>query len=333
MQGSPVNIFPADRENIVRAAGILKSGGLVGFPTETVYGLGADAFNPEAVAAIFEVKRRPYFDPIIVHIADHEQVPLVAFTPPARIERLMAAFWPGPLTLVMEKLPSVPDIVTAGLTTVAVRMPAHPVALSLIREAGRPVAAPSANLFGRLSPTSASHVALQLGDRVDMILDGGECTVGLESTILKIGEGGPVLLRPGGLPLEEIEKITGKVIVPLTAADAIPEAPGQLPSHYSPSAPLRLIDGFDDIPPDSTNAGVLAFMTAPGNLRVKKIEVLSENGDLREAAARLFSCLHRLDEAGVDLIYAQRVPETGLGMAIMNRLCRAENRNGPPRHL
>jgi len=314
---------PADNEAIKEAARILNAGGLVAFPTETVYGLGADAMNHRAVAKIFEAKERPWFDPLIVHIAEIGRLSEVALRDLPGLVELTGAFWPGPLTLVLPKTGAVPDIVTAGLPTVAVRMPRHRVALRLIGEAGCPVAAPSANRFGRLSPTRAEHVAAQMGERVGLILDGGACEVGLESTILKLEPAGPVLLRPGGLPLEHIEKIVGPVRDQSAAAREHPEAPGQLLSHYSPRTPLEVVENASAVEPVPENAGLLAF-TPPGNPgRFAAVEVLSREGDLVEAASRLFSCLHRLDDLGLDIIYAERVPEQGLGRAIMNRLNRA----------
>lgn len=320
-----MNVLPADRESIREAARIIRSGGLVAFPTETVYGLGANALDPIAVTRIFEAKDRPFFDPLIVHIADSVSAETLAvrITPPARA--LMDKFWPGPLTLVLPRSGLVPDIVTAGLPTVALRMPAHPVALELIREAGTPVAAPSANPFGYLSPTRAEHVREQLGARVEMILDGGPCLVGVESTIIKIEDEACRLLRPGGLPLEEIEKIVGRVDRESGARD-VPEAPGQLPSHYAPRTPVRIIGeskGWNP-GPAGRNAGLLAFRGPVDDAPVKAAEVLSPSGDLHEAAANLFSCLHRMDRMGLDMIYAEAVPETGLGRAIMDRLRRAE---------
>jgi len=238
--------------------------------------------------------------------------------------RLMRKFWPGPLTLVFPKRSEVPDIVTAGLSTVAVRMPAHPVALALIRELGSPIAAPSANPFGYLSPTSASHVRDQLGGRIDMILDGGQCAIGVESTIIKLDSAGAFLLRPGGLVLEDIEKITGKLEIQPEDTGTVPEAPGRLSSHYSPRTPIRVVEDIKNIRPGDKKTGVLAFKSFPEKTGFSHIEILSEAGDMREAAARLFGCLHALDRAGLDIIYAERVPETGLGRAIMNRLYKAE---------
>jgi L-threonylcarbamoyladenylate synthase len=310
----------ATKKSIQRGASILQQGGLVAFPTETVYGLGADALNPQAVAKIFEVKGRPTFDPLIVHIAEMEWLQRltrhlddIAFT-------LMKKFWPGPLTLVLLKLPNIPDIVTAGSDTVAVRMPSHSVAIELMKVSQTPIAAPSANLFGCLSPTRAAHIEKQLGKKIDLILDDGQCPIGVESTVLSLVGAQPVLLRPGGLPLEEIEKVIGKV--PVQATTGKIQSPGQLPSHYAPRTPLKIIHALDQLPSEK-NIGVLLFKKPEFKIKAVVVEVLSEDGDLREAAVNLFSALHRLDASGVKAIYAERVPEIGLGLAIMDRLRRA----------
>ena len=314
----------ADSASIERAAGILRSGGIVAFPTETVYGLGADALNPVACARIFEAKNRPSFDPLIVHLADRDRLEdLVKFVP-SRARVLIERFWPGPLTLVFDKKNSIPDIVTAGLPTVAVRMPAHPVAIELIARTGRPIAAPSANPFGYISPTRAAHVAAQLGDAVDLILDGGECAVGVESTILRIEGDRAFLLRPGGLALEEIETLVGR-IEDASGPRAQPAAPGQSASHYSPRTPVRIVKEAAAAGPLIGNEGLLSFRGAPDSAVFARVETLSPGGDLREAAARLFSCLHELDSSGLRVIFAEEVPEEGLGRAIMNRLRRAES--------
>lgn len=314
--------MPSTDDNIDRAAEILRSGGLVAFPTETVYGLGADALNAVAAARIFEAKGRPHFDPLIVHIARREDVHVLASRLDPRAEKLIDALWPGPLTVILPKASIVPDIVTAGLDTVALRMPSHPVARKLIARAGIPIAAPSANPFGYLSPTRAEHVERQLGGRVDMILDGGPCSVGVESTIIKFDDSGAWLLRPGGLALEDIERIIGPV------ATAVPdgvEAPGQLPSHYSPHTPVVIVEGPGEARDEA--AAYLAFREAPAGRSFVRVELLSPSGDLCEAAARLFSALHSLDQCGAPVIYAEQVPETGLGLAIMDRLGRASKKN------
>ncbi len=279
------------------------------------------------MARIFEVKKRPFFDPLIVHIASAEELQKVASEVPPAAAKLIEKFWPGPLTLVLPKRQEVPDIVTAGLPTVAIRVPDHPIARKLIELSERPIAAPSANLFGSLSPTVAEHVREQLGQEPDMILDGGPCIVGVESTILSFSDEVPNLLRPGGIPLEEIEIVLGMELKIETSVDSVVTAPGMLSKHYSPRT--RIVLGLDreahrNRPRE--RVGLLAFCN-PGPLtRFLHVEVLSERGDLREAAANLFSALKRLDRLNLDLIIAEPVPEVGLGRAIMDRLRRATSR-------
>jgi L-threonylcarbamoyladenylate synthase len=314
-----------DAEAIHQAAEIIRQGGIVAFPTETVYGLGADAYNPLAVARVFEVKRRPTFDPLIVHIASPAHLKKLVKDIPSNARKLTEKLWPGPLTVVLFKEEHIPDIVTAGLPTVAVRMPNHSMALSLIEESKCPLAAPSANPFGYLSPTTAEHVRGQLGDQVDLILDGGPCPVGVESTIVSFSENKPRLLRPGGVSLEEIESIIGKVEI--SPIQDRPVAPGMLPRHYAPRTPIVLdwvgkhLDSYK-----GKKIGFLAFREPENFLQFQHIEVLSKKGDFREAAANLFSAIRRLDALDLDLILAEAVPEAGLGRAIMDRLRRATSR-------
>jgi L-threonylcarbamoyladenylate synthase len=307
-------------KEIEKAARIIQEGGLVAFPTETVYGLGADALNPMAVARIFEVKRRPQFDPLIVHIADLRQAEILVKRLPSQAVKLAEVFWPGPLTLVLEKSPMIPDLVTSSLSTVAIRVPDHPLALDLIRESGRPLAAPSANPFGGVSPTTAEHVWHSLGNKVDLILDGGPCRVGVESTVLSLVGDIPVLLRPGGVSLEELQALLGEVA--LSKDGPLPQAPGQLSSHYSPSTPLRFLDRIPSSPLPG-KWGLLSFQTHPEAGSFAAAEVLSPGGNLREAAANLFSSIHKLDSMGLDGILALSVPGEGLGRAINDRLKRA----------
>ena len=324
--------------DIEQAARLLRAGGLVAFPTETVYGLGADALSPAAVARIFEAKDRPRFDPLIVHVADVAQLDALASTVPPVGRVLIERFWPGPLTLVLLKTAAVPDLVTSGLPTVAVRCPRHPVALDLLRRAGVPVAAPSANRFGRISPTTAAHVAEQLGDRIDYILDGGPCDVGVESTVLDVTQSPPLLLRPGGLPLEEIEAVIGPVRMREAAGhadergEAAQASPGLLRQHYAPRTPLAIsTDRSADAhlgaaePPsrrESARIGLLA-LTPEDAAGFAAVEILSPAGDLREAAAGFFAALSRLDHQQLDLIVARPFPEQGLGRALNDRLRRA----------
>lgn len=320
-----LDTVPAEaRAAVADAARVLRAGGLVAMPTETVYGLAADAFDARAVARIFEVKRRPFFDPLIVHVAAVEDLVRVVREVPEAAQRLIARFWPGPLTLVLPKSEAVPDLVTAGLRTVAVRMPDHPLALALIRAAGVPLAAPSANPFGAISPTTPEHVRRQLGGAVDRVLDGGPCRVGVESTILGWHAGTPVLLRAGGLALEAIERELGPVSVPAAGGAAErPEAPGQLLRHYAPRTPLRLL-AEGEAPAVEGRIGWIGLEPPPIPAgRYAAVESLSPGGDLREAAAALFAALHRLDEQQLDGIHGRLVPEHGLGRAINDRLRRA----------
>jgi len=306
--------------DVDRAAALLRGGGVVAFPTETVYGLGANAFDARAVARIFEIKARPAFDPLIVHVTGDAMLERVAAEVPQRARLLMERFWPGPLTIVLRKRAEVPELVTAGLPTVAVRVPAHPVARALIEAAATPLAAPSANPFGYLSPTRAEHVARMLGDRVDAIVDGGPTQHGLESTIVML-EPQPVLLRYGAVPVEEIEALIGPLARALSD-ELKPLAPGQLPQHYAPRTPVRIIDDAQRVPAqERSDAALLAFRSAAPGYRMTR--VLSPSGDLREAAAHLFEYLHELDASGAVRIDAERVPGNGVGAAILDRLERA----------
>ena len=318
------------------AARVLRAGGLVALPTETVYGLGANALDGHAVARIFAAKRRPAFDPLIVHLSTFDEWPRVARALPPRALQLARAFWPGPLTLVLPKEPAIPDIVTSGLATVGVRVPHHPLMHAVLERAGCPVAAPSANRFGRLSPTRAEHVVEQLGDDIDLVLDGGPCTVGVESTIVRADEDGVTVLRLGGLPVEEIEKLAGPIRVAAHESPTAPEAPGMLPQHYAPRTPIVLVTPRDlPRPPAGARWGLLvpdrsaaiasgAAGTAGGPPDAwHAVECLSDDGDLVTAAARLFDALHRLDALGLERIVAVACPDRGLGRAINDRLRRA----------
>ncbi len=317
-------VLGVDPAGIERAAAILRAGGLVAFPTETVYGLGANALWAEAVAKVFAAKGRPSFDPVIVHVADPGEAAKLWREVPPLAQKLMERFWPGPLTLVLPKQDVVPDIVTAGLPTVAVRMPAHPVALALIREAGVPIAAPSANRFGRLSPTHHEAVLEQLGEAIDAVLAGGATPVGIESTVVSLVENPPRVLRPGGTPIEALrEYIPDLRVEPPQGPSA---SPGTLPRHYRPSTPLFLWErgapaGGEAL--ERSRCGFLAFQQAWEGFA--QVEVLSARGDLVEAAARFFALLRKLDRAGLAAIVAEPVPERGLGLAIMDRLRRASS--------
>ncbi|HTV92819.1 MAG TPA: L-threonylcarbamoyladenylate synthase [Verrucomicrobiae bacterium] len=313
-------VVPATSENLDRAAALLRSGGVVAFPTETVYGLGANAFDARAVARIFEIKARPAFDPLIVHVSDEAMLERVAEDVPATARALIQTFWPGPLTIVLRKRAALGDLVTAGLPTVGVRMPAHPIARDLIERAGTPIAAPSANPFGYLSPTQAAHVERMLGDRVDCIIDGGSTKHGVESTIVML-EPRPVLLRHGAISVEAIEAAIGPLARELPD-EVRPLAPGRLPQHYAPHTPIRIVGDPARVPQsEREGAALLAFRTPVAGYRV--VRVLSTAGDPREAGAHLFEYLHELDASGAVRIDAERVPMEGIGIAIMDRLQRA----------
>ena len=317
-------VLPASCADSIRLAGsIILQGGLVAFPTETVYGLGCDALNPNAVARVFEAKQRPSFDPLIVHITDRAMLGAVVKSVPPTAYRLMDVFWPGPLTLVLPKRAHVPDLVTAGLPTVAVRMPSHPAAQALIREAGVPIAAPSANPFGYVSPTCAQHVVDGLGDRIDLVLDGGPCFLGVESTIVAMTGAWPELLRPGSVTLAEIRNVIGPATyTPATQNIAVP---GQHPRHYATRTPMTILaaPGAKPVVHNHERAGLLA-MSQPNHRddQICAMEILSAAGDLREAARHLFAALRRLDERELDRIYAEPCAEFGIGLAIMDRLRR-----------
>jgi L-threonylcarbamoyladenylate synthase len=320
MRGMTARIGDAVEE----AARLLRAGELVAIPTETVYGLAANALDARACLRIFEVKRRPAFDPLIVHVRSREAaLELCEHAPPAA-EALMEAFWPGPLTLVLPKRACVPDLVTSGLDTVAVRQPAHPLAQRLLEELEFPLAAPSANLFGQVSPTTARHVVDQLGEAIPYVLDGGPCAVGVESTILGWEDESCVLYRPGGVPLEALEAIAGRIDP--ARGRVLPAAPGMLESHYAPRTPLVLGD-VDTLL--AAHAGrrvaVLAFAQPR---EAHALRVLSPSGDLAEAARELFAALRALDASGAELIVAERAPEQGLGRAINDRLRRAAAARG-----
>ncbi|MGQ9617579.1 MAG: L-threonylcarbamoyladenylate synthase [Candidatus Aminicenantia bacterium] len=314
-----------NKESIEISLEVLKEGGLVIFPTETVYGLGANAFNPIAVSKIFELKRRPKFDPLIVHLGRIEEVEKIVEDFPPLAKKLGEEFWPGPLTIVLPKKEIIPDIVTAGLPTVGVRIPSHPVALELLKKSPFPISAPSANSFGYLSPTSVSQIEPHLRENVDLILDGGNCKVGVESTIVLFRENRFYLLRPGGVPVEEIERIVNKVE---NISSPSPLSPGMLNAHYAPKKRLIIFKNLDEIDTEKfKKIGVLFFKNQYFEKKsIKKVEFLSEKGDMREAATNLFSALHRLDDSDVDVIYAEEIAQEGLGRAIMDRLIRASSK-------
>jgi L-threonylcarbamoyladenylate synthase len=314
-----------DQASIDEAARLIREGELVAFPTETVYGLGGDATNERAVAKIFEAKGRPQFNPLISHVLDAgEARRLVQWSDVA--DRLAARFWPGPLTLVLPRAKGSPIalLATAGLDTAAIRAPAHPMAQALIRAAGRPIAGPSANRSGAVSPTRAEHVAESLGDRVKLILDGGPCEVGLESTVLDLTTAMPTLLRPGGATREAIEEVIGPVALShaVPSGNAAHKSPGQLASHYAPARPVRL-----NATSVTADEGLLAFGPQPP-AGANQVLNLSVSGDLTEAAANLFAHLRALDQPANTRIAVMPIPQTGLGLAINDRLRRAAADDG-----
>lgn len=310
--------------DILQAANLLKSGKLIAIPTETVYGLAGNALDEQAVLAIFHAKNRPHFNPLILHCGNLTQLEsfVTAFSPNAH--KLANAYMPGPLTLLLPKKDTVPDLVTAGSDKVAIRIPNHPLTLSLLQSLDFPIAAPSANPFGYISPTSALHVEAQLGTKIDFILDGGECTIGLESTIVGFdAEDKPLIYRIGGLSIEAIEKIVGKAKF-LTHKESHPDTAGQLLSHYAPKTPLRLGNIADLAAEYGTeNTGALVFTEKYISIPSANQFVLSETADIDEAAKNLFKGMRYLDSLELRLIFAELLPEKGLGRAINDRLKRA----------
>jgi L-threonylcarbamoyladenylate synthase len=321
----PTDSAPARDHAVAAAVQELRAGNVVALPTETVYGLAADALRPEAVVKIFEAKQRPFFDPLICHLPSLDWLGKMTQIPAASqplVDALTSRFWPGPLTLVLPRSGIVPDLVTSGLETVALRMSAHPVFQRVVQAFGSPLSAPSANRFGRISPTAASHVQAELGGRIPLILDGGPTLHGLESTIVAVEGAAMRILRSGPISREELQAF-GPILEAIRTAE--PEAPGQMKSHYAPRTPLILVQEWDEAAAHfaaGKRIGVLAWSEAP-DLPADRAAVLSRAGDLREAAATLFAKLRELDEAGLDVILAGSGPEEGLGAAIMDRLRKA----------
>ncbi len=311
----------------VEVVALLRAGESVGLPTETVYGLAADALNPIAVAKIFEAKERPRFDPLIVHLPDRDWLEEIAYVPAQDrqlILELASQFWPGPFTIVLPKREIVPDIVTAGLGTVAVRISAHPVFSEIIQAFGAPLAAPSANRFGRVSPTTAQHVVDELNGRIHLIVDAGATTHGIESTIVTVHDGKIDILRRGPITAEQLSEFGTIDIV--KSRDKV-SAPGQLTTHYAPKTRLRLIEDANSFSPDKNQrVGLLAWNPVKSEKTFAVVRCLSERQDLREAATNLFRYLRELDARDLDLIIAEQVPDRGLGAAIMDRLRRAAHR-------
>lgn len=326
---------------LVEAGEIIARGGLVAFPTETVYGLGADALNPEAVKDIFLAKGRPQDNPLIVHIASREQLEEVVGEIPEAAEALMEAFWPGPLTILFAKSDAVPYETTAGLETVAVRMPNHPMAQKLIERSGRPIAAPSANTSGRPSPTRAEHVIEDLDGKVDAILDGGATGVGLESTVIDVSGGAPVILRPGGVTIEQLWEVLPAVEYDVALKDesVVPRSPGQKYRHYSPKAKLELYSGEEEkvveavraraseLESDGYRVGILTVDEHMDRYKSFAKRSMGRKSDLEDIARNLFDSLRAFDSLDIDVIVGEGIEETGIGKAIMNRLYKAAGGN------
>lgn len=314
-----------DQDKLNIAARLIRDGELVAFPTETVYGLGANAYNTTAVGKIFQAKGRPADNPLIVHISDREMLePLIRFMPPCA-EQLIAAFWPGPLTLVFPKSEDVPAIVTAGLDTVAIRMPSHPVAHAFIYRAGVPIAAPSANLSGKPSPTRIKDVVEDMDGRIACIIDGGDCDVGLESTVIDLSAQTPVILRPGGVSKEELERVIGPLKVHEGTTEK-PASPGMKYRHYAPDAQVILVqepERFQSVIDAEKKAGKRVGALVLGDRHVRADLVMRLGATIEEAGKTLFALLREMDRQGADIIIVESMPETGRGRAVMNRLKKA----------
>ncbi|MEO0159025.1 MAG: L-threonylcarbamoyladenylate synthase [candidate division WOR-3 bacterium] len=319
-------ILLASEENIKRASEVIRNSGVVAFPTETVYGLGADALNKDAVIKIFEIKERPLFDPLIVHIDEIKWIEKLTIEFNEIAKKLVEAFWPGPLTIVFKKSDIVPYITTGGLNTVAIRMPDNEIALKLIRYSQTPIAAPSANKFGYISPTSARMVYEQLNDKVDIILDGGKTRYGIESTIVYIENEDVYILRLGAIEIEKIESVINKKVI---ISEKV-KSPGQFKFHYAPYTRLIIFNSFDEVENKLKNYNKVALISIKReNLKLPDnviYDFFSENGDLREVAKNLFEKLYYYDKMNVDIIFVQAVKEEGIGRAIMDRLRKAQNR-------
>ena len=309
--------------DILKASKLLKTGNIVAIPTETVYGLAGNALRDDIVVKIFRAKNRPAFDPLICHTDSIEKIAQYVEYIPSEVRTLADAFWPGPLTVLLKKKPSIPSLTTSGLDEVAFRIPNHPLTLELLSALDFPLAAPSANPFGYISPTTAKHVQDQLGGELPYILDGGECEVGIESTIIGFPEGQPTVYRLGGKQVEEIEALIGPVKIHLNQSSN-PSAPGMLKSHYAPKKPVfvgnipELITANQD-----KRIGIISFVDHYAEIAAEHQSVLSQNGDLNEAARNLFGALHKLDELSIDIILSEPFPDKGLGRAINDRLNRA----------
>jgi len=340
-----VDLQKPDMKKIRVAASLIRKGGLVAFPTETVYGLGADALNPKAVLALFKAKKRPLDNPPIIHVGDAEYIRKLVKELPPKAERLMEKFWPGPLTLIFKRSGIVPDVTVASLDTIAIRMPNHNVALALIRESSCPIAAPSANLAGKPSPTSAQHVLEDLNGRIDAVLDAGPTFIGLESTVLDLTVDPPQILRPGGTPYEMLKEVLGNVeLNPVAVADsALPveeaRSPGVKHKHYAPNADVIVVEGEIAVVISKINelinlymqnnkrVGVLATDETSSHYKADVVKSLGSRNDLVIVARNLFKLLREFDSEKVDIIIAESVPLERLGLAIMNRLRKASGYN------
>lgn len=311
-------------DDISRAIDILNNEDVVAIPTETVYGLAGNIYSKKAIHKIFQVKQRPFYNPLIVHIPSIEKIEDLVSNFPEKAKILAKAFWPGSLTLLLKKTSNVPDLITAGSDTVAVRIPNHPLTLSLLQQLSFPLAAPSANPFGSISPTSAIHVETYFKDAIPMVLDGGHCKNGIESTIIGFENEEAVVYRLGSISIEDIEKVIGKIIIK-NKKELTPNAPGMLARHYAPDTKTFLVkdvEAFIKKYPDK-RIGVLQFSQKRAALNVTHCEILSKNGDLKEATSNLYSALHRLDKLNLDMIVAEQFPDLGLGKSINDRLGRA----------
>jgi L-threonylcarbamoyladenylate synthase len=316
-----IQILLPSEENIKKAAVAIKKGGIVAFPTETVYGLGASIYQKDAILKIFELKQRPHFDPLIVHISSFNDLDEIVLRVPKKVYRLVEKFWPGPLTVVLKKRKNISDIITSGLDTVAVRMPKNEIALKLIKYS-TPIAAPSANKFTRISPTRVSHILKQFESGIDYIIDGGKTKFGLESTIIKYEDGKFYLLRKGALPVEEIEEVISEK---LYKPNKKVLSPGIFRKHYSPIPDVIIVDNPKDID-DDPNSAYIAFSKRPFGKKFKVVKVLSKTGNMYEAASNLFDYFHQLEDIGVSKIYIEKVEEKGLGLAIMDRIRKASGK-------
>lgn len=310
--------------DINKAKIILENNELVAIPTETVYGLAGNIYNETAIKKIFETKKRPFYNPLIVHIHDKNQLQEIAIEIPEKAQQLATIFWPGSLTLVLKKNKTIPDSITAGKDTVAIRIPNHELTLALLKSLNFPLAAPSANPFGSISPTTAQHVADYFPNDLKMVLDGGNCQNGIESTIIGFENNKPILYRLGSISIEEIEAVIGKIHIKNNNEKA-PNAPGMLSRHYAPKTKTILVDVIESELKFHPNKkiGVLLFKNSIENSSIKSTEILSEKGDLKQAMSNLYAAMHRLDKQNLDLIIAEKFPENDLGKSINDRLQRA----------